>query len=76
MRGGLSSFMQLQSNVGVAFVNALNINQALHWTRISWICMAIPGENIYTYISECEIKHNLSLLVSQPQFYFAYSIPL
>ena len=45
MRGGLASFMQLQSNMGVAFVNALNIGQALHWVRISWVCMAVPGKN-------------------------------
>ena len=30
LRGGLASFMQLQSNMGVAFVNALNIGRAVH----------------------------------------------
>ena len=46
MRGGLASFMQLQSNIGVAFVNALNISQAMHWTKISWSCMVVPGNDI------------------------------
>ena len=61
MRGGLASFMQLQSNMGVAFVNALNIGQALHWVRISWVCMAVPGKingsNILRSIKIRRLKH-------------------
>ena len=44
MRGGLASFMQFQSNMGVAFVNALNIGQAVHWIKNSWACMVVPGK--------------------------------
>ena len=50
LRGALASFMQLQSNMGAAFVNALNIGEAVHWVKISWVCMAIPGGNIDTNI--------------------------
>ena len=55
LRGGLASLMQLQSNIGVAFVTGLNIHQAFHWVSISWACMAVPGNEMrnhtYQYIS-------------------------
>ena len=44
LRGGLASFMQLQSNLGVAFVNALNIGHVVDWIKISWACMVVPGK--------------------------------
>ena len=43
--------MQLQSNVGVAFVTGLNIHQTFHWVSISWACMAVPGNTIQLYVS-------------------------
>ena len=36
--------MQLQSNLGVAFVNALNIGHVVDWIKISWACMVVPGK--------------------------------
>ena len=42
LRGGLASVLQLQSNVGVAFTDALNVNEATPWTVISAVCAAFP----------------------------------
>ena len=37
LRGGLASFMQLQSNLGVAFVNALNIGHVVNWINCNYV---------------------------------------
>lgn len=42
LRGGLASVLQLQSNLGVAFTDALNVNEATPWTVISGVCTAFP----------------------------------
>jgi MFS family permease len=43
IRGALASFTQLMLSIGITFVDALNISQAVSWTNISWICVSIPG---------------------------------
>jgi hypothetical protein len=43
IRGALASLMALMSTIGVAFVDGLNINGAVHWVTISAICISIPG---------------------------------
>ena len=50
LRGGLASFMQLQSNLGVAFVNALNIGHVVDWIKISWACMVVPGKYMKIHV--------------------------
>ena len=42
LRGGLASVLQLQSGFGVAFTDALNVNEATPWTAISGVCTAFP----------------------------------
>ena len=49
MRGALSNLMQLMSTLGVLFVDALNIGEAVNWVVISAICIAIPGKSIIIY---------------------------
>ena len=43
IRGALASLMQLMATLGLLFVDALNINGAVHWNYISAICIGIPG---------------------------------
>merc|ERR1719334_740078 len=42
LRGGLASMLQFQSNLGVAFTDALDINEVASWTIISGVCMTFP----------------------------------
>ena len=43
IRGALGALMQLQVTLGIVFVNALNIEQAVDWLTITGICIAFPG---------------------------------
>ena len=44
MRGALASLMQFMVTLGIAFVDGLNIQDAVHWDIISGVCVVIPGE--------------------------------
>ena len=46
MRGALASLMQFMVTMGIAFVDGLNIQDAVHWDIISGICVVIPGKYI------------------------------
>ena len=76
MRGGLASFMQLQSNIGVAFVNALNINQALHWTKISWSCMVVPGNDTCCTCLKFTVVFNIYKVITIKSLLIIFYYPL
>ena len=45
IRGSLGALMQFQVTIGIVFVNALNINQAVNWLIITGLCIAPAGNN-------------------------------
>ena len=45
IRGSLGALMQFQVTIGIVFVNALNINQAVNWLIITGLCIAPAGKN-------------------------------
>lgn len=42
MRGALASLMQFMVTIGIAFVDGLNVQDAVHWDIISGICVLVP----------------------------------
>merc|ERR1719322_1885522 len=42
VRGALGALMQFQVTIGILFVTALNINQAVDWVVITGICVGPP----------------------------------
>ena len=50
IRGALGTLMQLQVTLGICFVNALSINNAVNWVIITGICIAFPGKFIQEVI--------------------------
>ena len=53
MRGALASVQQLMATLGVLFVNALNINEAVEWGTIS-------GLKLYIDFSLKDLKNSFS----------------
>ena len=43
IQGALGSLQQFQVSVGVWYVNALSINDAVGWVDITYTCMVFPG---------------------------------
>ena len=46
VRGAFSGLMQFMITVGIAFDNALPINEALDWYQITIICTVLPGTTL------------------------------
>ena len=44
IRGALGSLQQLQVCLGVTYINALSINNAVSWVVITGTCIAFPGD--------------------------------
>ena len=44
IQGALGSLQQFQVSVGVWYVNALSINDAVGWVDITYTCMVFPGK--------------------------------
>ena len=49
IRGALGALMQFQVTIGICFVNALSINNAVDWVIITGICIAFPGKSPKNY---------------------------
>ena len=47
IRGSLGSLLQLNFTMGICFVNALSINDAVHWDIIAGICIVFPGMGLF-----------------------------
>ena len=44
IRGALGSLQQFQVSLGVVYINALSINNAVDWVSITGTCIAFPGD--------------------------------
>ena len=58
IKGALGAMMQFQVTIGILFVSALNIENAVNWLIITGLCIAPPG-NIQRARVKLQSKHLL-----------------
>ena len=48
IRGGMGAMMQFMLTIGISFVNALGVENAVDWSIITVLCIIPPGKYVYS----------------------------
>ena len=48
IRGGMGAMMQFMLTIGISFVNALGVENAVDWSIITVLCIIPPGKYVHS----------------------------